>query len=304
MIAHVFKEPLIIFMCLAGAIFVLFQLRPTAYQTKNSEIVVSEATFTSLLAEFEKGWMRLPTEQESDELIDHYIHEEVLVREAIAMALDKNDEIVRRRLRQKMEFLSEDLAQFNEPDEQDLEKYLDKNKHKYWQDSRYSFRHVYFNTTQYGQAARVDALSVLKFLQENDEGIVDIKSLSDSLMMKTNFINVAKSDIQSLLGSQFAQALSDLPVGSWQGPITSGFGIHLVLINERLDGEPPELNNLREVLVRDWTLEQREKSNKAFYNNLRSRYKVKMEHSPFNKWLSERRDRKKAVQMSLNESEE
>lgn len=271
----IFREPLVVFLLVGGAVFALFQQVSNDALPDNVEIVVTKGHIQALLVGFEKVWQRSPSAKELDGLIQNYIREEVLYREALAMGLDRNDGIVRRRLRQKMEFISEDLANLDAPEEQELHAYLAAHQEDYRQPTRFSFRQIYFNTSKHGQAAQADAMTLVATLQAQD---ADVATLGDPLMVKQQFHSETEREIERALGSQFLQSLRETPTGSWQGPITSGFGLHLVRIDERIDGEISKLNDVRELVIRDWASVKRKQTNEAFYETLRKRYKVTVEN--------------------------
>jgi hypothetical protein len=197
-----------------------------------------------------------------------------MYREALALGLDQDDPIVRRRLRQKLEFLFEDLTALEEPDDSELQAYLDANPEAYRQPSRYSFQQVYLNTSQRGPGVESDAKELLTRLRAED---IDAASAGDSLMLKRHFVNETDRDIERALGRQFLDGLVAVPSGSWQGPVVSGFGLHLVYIHERIAGKIPELSATRDQVFRDWSSEQRKETNQKIYQNLRKRYEVTFE---------------------------
>ncbi len=268
------KEPLLHFLLLGGALFALFQSvggfdSPDIEQT--DEIVVTAGRIDSLSQNFGKVWQRPPTEQEIEGLIQEHIREEVLYREALAMGLDRDDMIVRRRLRQKIEFLSEDLASLDAPKEEELQAFLTAHPERFRRETRFSIRQVYLNANKRGQSAEADALALLAKLREQDG---DAATIGDPLMIEHRFENETEREISRALGSQFLQALLDTPTGSWQGPVTSGYGLHLVHIGKRIDGKIPDLAEVREAVQREWTAAKRKQSNEAFYEMLRERYTI------------------------------
>lgn len=270
----ILKEPLLIFLLLGVAVFALFQLEANDYRLDSSEIVVTEGQIKALSLGFEKAWQRSPNEKEVAGIIQNYIREEVFYREALAMGLDQGDSVVRRRLTQKMEFLSEDIANLEKPTEQELQTYLAAHQQDYRKDSRISFRQIYFNTSKRGQSAKTGAMALLAKLQTQD---TDAATLGDPSMLKQEFINETETEVGRALGSQFVQSLSQLPIGLWQGPVSSGFGLHLVRIDERIESEEPKLNEVREQVVRDWESKKRIQTNETLYKNLRKRYTVRVE---------------------------
>lgn len=289
----VFKEPLFVFLLLGGAMFVLFQQASNDYRPDNAEIVVTKGHVLSLSLNYKKVWQRSPNAEELDGLIQNYIREEILYREALALGLDKDDGIVRRRLRQKMEFILEDIASLDKPEEQELQDYLVAHKENYRRPSRFSFRQIYLNTTKRGESAQSDAIALLAKLKAKE---TDAKSLGDQLMIKYKFNLETEREIERVLGSQFLRSLNDIPAGSWQGPISSGFGLHLVRVDERIEGEAPKLNEVRDQVVRDWESKKRIQTNEAFYENLRKRYTVKVENYSKNSTIGDSTNKLSMIQ--------
>lgn len=274
MVKKIFKEPLMAFLLLGAAIFALFQQVSTDYQTDNADIVVSKNQIQSLKLGFNKVWQRSPDANELDKLIKNHIREEVLYREALALGLDKNDSIVRRRLSQKMQFLSEDIADLEKPDDKTLQAYLDDNIDKYMKPSSFSFRQVYFNTGKRGKATQSEAEALL--IQLN-KGQIDGRDSGDSIMIEYQFDLMRDTEVERLLGAKFIQALDGLPIGSWQGPILSGFGLHLVFIDEFVASEASKLDDVRGEVNRDWMAEKRIETNQAIYDKARQRYSIVVE---------------------------
>lgn len=272
---RVFKEPLLAFLLLGGIIFYVFQQVSGDSIPDKAEIVVTEGNIQALSTGFEKVWQRQPSDKELVGLIQYYVREEVLYREALAMGLDREDVIIKRRLRQKIEFLTEDIADLDKPSEQELQAYLTAHQEKYQIPTRYSLRQIFFNTSKRGEAALVDAKALLKTLQARDS---DISNLGDRLMVQQHFENQTEREIERVMGSEFSSSLRQFPTGSWLGPVRSGFGLHLVRIDQRTDGKASQLSEVREQVIRDWTSNKRKQINEAFYETLRKRYDVKIEY--------------------------
>lgn len=273
----ILKDPLLHFLLMGAVLFAVFQWTAgngTATSRELDEIVVTEGRIKTLSLRYQKVWQRPPTEQELEDLVQNHIREEVLYREAVAMGLDRDDEIVRRRMRQKIEFLSEDIASLDEPTEETLQEFLAAHPEKFRQDTRFSFRQVYLNSNDRESSAEADALALLARLRQQDG---DAANAGDQIMIEHVFENVAEREIERVLGGRFLQALRDTPQGGWQGPILSGFGLHLVNISERVYGEVPELAEVRDLVVREWTVVNHKAANEVFYQMLRDRYKVTIE---------------------------
>jgi hypothetical protein len=268
-----YKEPLLHFLIIGAMIFVLFSIvnKEEAVTTGNN-ILVSTADIERLSGNWARKWNRPPTETELQGLIESYIKEEVYYREALALGLDQNDTILRRRLMQKMEFLSNDLAELNTPDETALNKYFLDNQEKYELPARVSFTHIYFSLDKRGAKASEDAKSVLSGLN-----VLRAPELGDSFMMEYDFVQETPFEVERLFGDVFAETLFTLEPGVWQGPIESGYGHHLVRITEKIEARLPELASVIDKVRTDLMFEQRQKMNKEIYEKFKERYEVVVE---------------------------
>ncbi len=270
------REPLVHFLALGAALFVLFAIVGNKDAVRTDRIVVSSGQIAQLTEAWSRTWQRPPTRQELDSLIEDHVREEVYYREALAMGLDRDDTIVRRRLRQKLEFFTHDLVDAAVPTEEALEAFRVEHAEKFRTPPIYSFEQIYFSGDRRGQNADRDARALLARLQATSDK-VDSSALGDPLMIPSAFERASTSEIASQLGGQFATALEGLAIGSWQGPITSGFGLHLVRVREREEQTSPPLPEIRDRVEREWRTAQREAATEAFYSGLRARYEVSIE---------------------------
>jgi hypothetical protein len=268
-----YKEPLFHFLIIGAMIFVLFSvLNKEDTVTNGNKILVSTADIERLSGNWSKKWNRPPTETELQGLIESYVKEEVYYREALALGLDKDDTILRRRLMQKMEFLSNDLAELNQPDEAALNKYFLENQEKYEWPARVSFTHIYFSTDKRGSKAFKDAKSLLAGLNA-----LRAPERGDSFMLEYDFVQETPFEVERLFGKGFAEQLFKLDTNDWQGPIESGYGVHLVRISEKVDARMPELASVIDKVRTDWMFEQRQKMNKEIYERFKERYEIVVE---------------------------
>jgi hypothetical protein len=204
------------------------------------------------------------------------VREEVMVREALAMGLDKNDSIIRRRLAQKIEFITSDLAALAEPSETELSNYLSTHSEQFSLPARIDFVHVFINPEKRGIDTDDYASNLLSELKQSDSD-KDITTLSDSLMLEQQLEQVTEHDISRLFGKDFASELFTLPAGNWHGPIQSGYGFHLVRISNKTENQLPQLNAVREKVLVEWQAQQRQDMDKVFYESLRQRYEIVIE---------------------------
>ena len=211
-----------------------------------------------------------------EELIRDYVREEVFAREAVALGLDKEDTIIRRRLRQKLEFVSEDVAAHAEPTDEQLRAYLKAHPEAFRGDRRFTFSQVYLDPQRRGANLASDAAQILAQLRRSGSK-ADIEALGDSLMLEQEFKSLPASEAVKQFGENFAAKLGEIQAGQWQGPIESGFGVHLVFMNKRTDGALPALEQVRAEVRREWSNARRMEANEKFYQILRQRYVVTIE---------------------------
>jgi len=277
------KEPLLHFLIIGAVIFAVFSIaNKEEAAVSGNKIVVSSAEIERLSATWSKKWNRPPTETELKGLVDSYIKEEVYYREALALGLDQNDTILRRRLMQKMEFLSNDLAELNQPDESALNKYFLDNQEKYKLPARVSFTHIYFSLDKRGAKIVEDAKSVLSGLNA-----LRAPELGDSFMMEYDFVQETPFEVERLFGKGFAEQLFTLEKNTWQGPIESGYGLHLVRISEKVDSRMPEFASVIDKVRTDLMFERRQKMNKEIYERFKERYEIVVEDMPKQSGMAE-----------------
>jgi hypothetical protein len=181
--------------------------------------------------------------------------------------------VLKRRLRQKMEFLYEDITSWAEPTDEDLKAFMKTHREKYLADPHLAFRQVYLNATKRGPGAEAEARQVLAQLANG----ADPDSVGDSTLLEPEVRLSPLWDIRKQFGDDFGAALLALKPGEWAGPIRSGFGLHLVCVKERRPGRLPDLEEVREAVKRDWTAEKQKQVKDAAYAKLRERYAVTVE---------------------------
>jgi len=183
--------------------------------------------------------------------------------------------MVRRRMAQKLEFLTRDLIDAAEPSDQALQEYLDAHLDRYRHRARYSFVQVYLSEERRGSETNADAMQLLEQLRARPG--TDLTNVGDTLPLPAAMADANPREIGSLFGEAFAVNLAALEVGSWQGPARSGYGIHLVRIDERVDGRAASLDEVRSEVRRDFMSERRGESNDSLMRQLRDRYTVTVE---------------------------
>jgi len=268
------REPLFQFAILGVVLFGVYAFASDAFSSDEARVIeMSEAEIAFLAANWQRQWQRPPTEQELRAIVDARVREEVLYREAVAVGLDVNDLVVRRRMVQKMEMLSQDLALLADPTDTELRTFFDEGPEEYRVPPRLSFSHVYFNADSRGPAVEEDARAVLAELQARNPTPERAPELGDRFMLQYDYSLRAPIEVQQQFGSYFAEQVFQLEPG-WQGPVASGYGVHLVYIGDRVEGRIPELAEVRDRVVSDYNRERAQRANTALYEGLRTNYDV------------------------------
>ena len=271
------KEPLLHFLVLGAALFGLFNLVNQKEAEQSAKIVVSAKHIENLSRGFASTWRRLPGTDELRGLIEEHIREEISYREAKALGLDLDDTVIRRRLRQKLEFVTEDMASVEPTDEQ-LSAYLTSNVERFKSDDRLTFTHVFLSATRPDGLGK-DAESIAATLGGSLAG-KDVAELGDNFLLGHEFRNLARRDVAGTFGEPFAEKISKLEQGRWQGPVASNYGLHFVRISEKTQGGLITLDAVRAAVRREWMNERRVQAENDLYRTLRERYQIVVEPLP------------------------
>jgi hypothetical protein len=270
------REPLLHFLLLGAVLFGAYAYinRGRMGVESSRQIAVSLDELRTIEAYFESQWHRPPSPQELAAMVEDRVREEVLYREGLAMGLDKDDEIVKRRMAQKMQFLAEDVAAAHEPSADELKAWFDKHKDKFALPSRYSFRHLYFAPDKRGKNARDDAANALGKLADQPEDSQFAASLADSFMFQDYYGDRTPEAIAKEFGPPFAVALEKLKPGSWQGPVESGYGWHLIYVDTVIPGRIPAFEEMEPDVKTAWLGEQKQTAWQKAYAEMRTKYTV------------------------------
>ncbi|MBX9651874.1 MAG: peptidyl-prolyl cis-trans isomerase [Xanthobacteraceae bacterium] len=276
--ARLLREPLLQFLALGAMLFGLHGLVGKRSAEAPEKIVVSASRVANLGDGFARTWRRLPNEQELQSLIEDYIRDEVFYREGKAAGLDRDDVIIRRRVRQKMEFLADDMSA-PEPSDEQLVAYLASNPERFRTEDRLTFHQVFLSATRRASTIERDSKQVASILARAD-GAVDATGLGDPFLLGEEFRDVSPSKVTSIFGDGFAKQISVMEKGHWQGPIPSGFGQHFVFLSERVSGNLPALDDIRPAVRREWANARRLEAEQKLYASLRERYEIVVETPP------------------------
>jgi len=250
------REPLVHFLALGALLFLVFHLWGSSPQ----RIVITPGQVRTLAEGFQRVWQRPPTEDELKHLVDEQVRAEIAAREAAAIGLDRDDIVIQRRLRQKLEFLADESVDAAPPTEAELQAYLDAHAAQFRAETEVAFRQVYFKSVDAARAA----------LAAGD----DPSARGERIMLPEDVALSPRSDIARRFGGEFAAQLDKLPIDRWAGPVRSGYGAHLVLVRERKAGRLPALAEIRPQVERELQAQRRRQALDAMYGRLREKYEV------------------------------
>jgi hypothetical protein len=273
MYRRLLREPLVHFLILGAAIFLLSYGLARPGVEPEARIVVTDGKIEQLATGFVRVWHRAPSAEELDGLIDDFVREEFAYREALAMGLDKDDSVIRRRLRQKFEFLTEDTAEATHPTDGTLQAWLDGHPQQFGRQPKAAFRQVFLNVSRRGTVASSDAVALLARLDSTGHEI-DASDQGDTTMLPHELPLTSTEDIARIFGEAFAKELARTAPGHWAGPLRSSYGLHLVYVRERTDGSMPPLAEVRDAVLSDWVATRRRQQAEDSYRALRAKYAV------------------------------
>ncbi|MBT8471744.1 MAG: peptidyl-prolyl cis-trans isomerase [Marinicaulis sp.] len=254
------RQPLTHFMLIGAAIFALGALRGDPADN-NNKVVVTFAQIERMAAVFEKTWGRPPRDEELQRVVQDYIREEILYREALKLGLDVDDSVIRRRLRQKMEFMTAGDIELTEPTEEELLAFFDKTREKYLTEPAFTFTQVYFSDESRARAAKGDLPN----------------AVGDEINLPRRMADADKSEIAKTFAAGFADALEKLPLNEWSGPVISGFGAHWVKVKKKSAPHTPPVASVRDRVVNDWKNEQRLRRQDAAFQGMAASYDIEIE---------------------------
>jgi hypothetical protein len=277
----VLREPLIQFFFIGLCIYGAYKFYGVPDEgSENNTIIVNSERIGAFIRGWESRWKRPPTKQELNGLINQFVREDILYREAVAMGLDKDDPVTRRRLAKKLEFLSKDIASLKEPMEGELERYFEDNKEEYKTPDLITFTHVFIDPNKRGDATLNDAARLLDQLQSAGPPDESTFNMGDRFMLQNYYSENTELDIRKQFGSSFASAVMQLEPEKWHGPLISGYGTHLVYIDVLTIAPTPVFEEVEEDVMQNWLVDQQEQFNEAFFESLKSRYEIVIENAP------------------------
>jgi hypothetical protein len=266
------REPLLHFAVLGAALFGVYRVvAPRGSDT--SAIAISSDQIVSMAEQFRSVWQRPPTREELEQLIAARVRDEVLYREGLALGLERDDPVVRNRVRQKVEALAED-ASTAVPTDAELQAYLDAHRQQFVRPAALSFEQVYFDPARREATLESDVGRAREALRAGRS------AAGDPTLLPPQMERALPADIQAVFGAEFEAAARSLPAGPWSEPIRSSFGLHLVRVTARTESSAPMLGEARDAVLREWSRARSVEARERFYASLRERYSIEIAPIP------------------------
>lgn len=241
----ILHEPLLHFLIIGGALFMIFEFSASTQNHTSQKIEVNLAIQKNLKQQFQRTWKRPPNEIEEKKLIEHFIREEVFYREAIELGLDKNDTVIRQRLRQKLEFFSQsENAALNDDL---LQRYFIKNSTNYFIDEKRAFKQFFIGENRSEQYISDIADKLKTGNPETMTPELAGKSILPAILPLSN-----EGEIAQVFGKDFSKKIMQLNNEQWYGPIDSHLGSHFVALTDIQKGYLPELSSVSKRVENDW----------------------------------------------------
>jgi hypothetical protein len=269
---RILKEPLLHFLLIGLLLFLLYgTVAPPS--ADGNRITVNRAVIAALATQFQATWSRPPTPVELQGLVDSHVRDEILFREGVALGLVKDDAVIKRRVRQKLEVLIEEEGRSGGASDAELTAYLSKNAAKFQMPPVLSFEQVLFDPASYGDQLESAVMASMAALNKG----ATPESQGKGSMLPTRVEKLPLDLVVRDFGEEFGKALETATVGQWVGPVRSGFGAHLVRISERTPGYVPTLEEARTAVTREWENDQRVAALAGNYARLLRDYDVVIE---------------------------
>ena len=269
--SKILKDPLLHFLLLGGALFVLLAAREDTPEPARIHITADE------VERLARGQLVLdPRDMQSrtiDALVEAYVRDEIYYREALALGLDVDDDQVRTRLIEKMRYVTENLADPEPASEGELRAFFDANPELFLQPATVTFDHVFFSPSQRGARLRDDIAAGLERLRAG----APAQEVGDRTPLGDRFEAAPGERVHVLFGESLTGAVFDAPLGQWIGPFESDFGQHVVRVHERNAARQPSFDEAGERALEIFAAEERRAHNEAAFEEMRARYDVVVE---------------------------
>ena len=274
------KDPFLHFMVIGAGLFIAYGLTVDESAEKENQITISQLDVNNTIKRWKQRWQRLPSDEELQIVIEKKVRQEVFYREALALDLGKDDPVIRRRLAEKMMFIANDLLVPEQASDAQLLAFMKASPAQFSKPISTSFQHVYFNPDLHSMGTNSFNVEVQKYkgeLNETDSTVVSYQSIGDDFYDEKSYQNLPSHQVARLFGQEFTQGLTQAPIGEWYGPINSGYGQHLVKLEQRSKPTLLPLGEIREDVLIQWKAAQQQQSNDSLYEELKSTYHIVIE---------------------------
>ena len=278
------REPLVQFLLIGLILFGIYSLLPSRTEPAKTsyQIELTMDDMKQLEIAFTSQWRRPPTAEEFAGLVESKIKEEVLYREALTLGLDKEDTIVKRRMAQKMQFLAEDVSGARQPTSEELRAWFQNNAERFAVPGRVTFHHLYFSPDRRGARAKEDATRALQSLTGKAANWPGASDLADPFMFQDYYGDRSPEQLAKEFGPGFTRGVFQAQPGSWQGPIESGYGWHLIWIDSKTSDRVPSFEEVESDVQTAWMADQRAEYWRKSYEEMRKKYQVLIPQPPEN----------------------
>ena len=271
--SRLLKDPLVHFLLIGAALFAVAALRGQSVTTGREQIVVTAEQVAQARAAAAALQGREPTTEELRALIEPTVRDEIMYREALALGLDVNDDEVRRRLIEKMSYLTQDLADPEPSSEEELRQFYEASPDVFTIPSLVSFDQVFFSPGSRGAALDADAAAGLAALRAGRAAA----EVGDRTPLRESYDDAPREQVAVLFGDELADALFSAAPGEWSGPFRSDFGLHAVRLRGRSDARLPPYDEIAARVAEEFGAQRRREANERAYQEMRARYDVVIE---------------------------
>ncbi|KHK00963.1 hypothetical protein NY78_3633 [Desulfovibrio sp. TomC] len=262
------------FVCIGALLFGLNAfMRPIAVPPSAARIVVTEDDLRQLAGLWQVQWGRAPTSDELRRLVEEQVREEVLIREALAAGLERQDILVRRRLA-ALAGSEADAGPPPQPSDAVLRAFYEASRESFSVPADLTLTQLYFSDRTRNGRSKEEAIQARDALSGRGVSDPAAASLGDPSEFPVRLEAQTPEELAALFGQPFAAVASRLPVGSWQGPVPSLGGWHLVFIEAATPGPPPAFETVREAVLQSWQQQWRDERQRQAYAAMRARYSV------------------------------
>lgn len=272
---RIVKEPLLHFILLGAMLYLASSYWMEQNVASERTVVVSNGQIRHLQTLFSKTWQRSPSNDELANVIQEYVLEQIAYREGLALGLEREDTVITRRIRQKLDFIAEESGVRVEVSDALLRNYSAKHTNKFRLEPRLTLRQIYLDPQRHGDELSATAQNLLARLTVEPE--LDSDYLGDQGLFKLRYQAQTPTELARIFGREFAEQATELKTDEWQGPVKSSFGIHLVRVEQKVAGRMPEFSSIRDKVLQEWENKRRDKAVQTYYANLLDRYQVIVE---------------------------